>query len=826
MIRWHAVVVIVMIALAGLAIEHADGYRLYVLVALGLTAIVGVGLNVLVGLTGQISLGQVGFYAIGAYTVGILTTRLAWSFWPALAAAAVIAGIAGVLLAMPALRVRGPYLAMVTIAFGFVVEQGAAEWEGLTGGWNGLSAIGPPQLFDFEFTEREIAYFVLALVVLSVGFYSRLSHSPWGKAMRAVRDSETASLSIGLNPTLIRTTAFAISAVAAGVGGGVHATINNFISPESFPFFQSIFFLLAVMLGGAGTGSGPVVGSAVVVVLPELLSALGQYRLLFVGGLMLLVLRLAPSGVAGLFGRLFTKPSISDRARGRSEITSYLASGPIGQGLSVHNLAVGFGGVQAVDALSFEAKSGAITSIIGPNGAGKSTVLNLICGFYRPTSGSIELGKRNLARLPAQRIARAGIARTYQTSQLFDTLSVLDNVLIALWRGRLGVGSLMRWQPRPAQRDLAESLLDFVGYRGPLNQTGGALSHVDKRLVEIARALAMQPAVVTLDEPAAGLARCDKARIGDLLQKMARAGITVILVEHDMELVMSISSHIVVLDAGAKIAEGSPADVASDANVLNAYLGTDQHPIRARRHPWAPQPTVLRAKRVSAGYGNATIIKEVSLTLDQGEVVAVLGSNGAGKSTLLRAFSGLIRCSAGEVIFLGERIDRLAADRIAARGLVLVPEGRQVFPEMTVENNLRLGAHARGGSDQARMLQEVLNRFPRLQAKAKGRAGLLSGGEQQMLAIARGLMAKPRVLILDEPSLGLAPQLLQRLYDLIAELRDEGTTILLVDQMAALALSVADRAYVLLSGSIRQQGAATDIARDPALVRAYLGDHE
>jgi ABC-type branched-subunit amino acid transport system ATPase component len=218
-------------------------------------------------------------------------------------------------------------------------------------------------------------------------------------------------------------------------------------------------------------------------------------------------------------------------------------------------------------------------------------------------------------------------------------------------------------------------------------------------------------------------------------------------------------------------------------------------------------------------------VRDADLEIAKGELVAVLGANGAGKTTLMRALSGLLRPIAGDVRFVGERIDNLPGEHIARAGLILVPEGRQVFPDLSVIDNLRLGAYARAPADDAALMQMLLARFPALKARQHQRAGLLSGGEQQMLAIARGLMARPQVLMLDEPSLGLAPKLLENLYDLLAQLREDGTTILLVDQMAALALSVADRGYVLQSGAIIRSGAARDLARDPALVKAYLGDH-
>ena len=804
-----------------------NGYELYIIALVGLTAVVGIGLNVLVGLTAQISLGHVAFYAIGAYVVGILTTKLDWSFWIALPLAGVVAGLAGAVLAIPALRVRGPYLAMVTIAFGFVVEQGAAEWGGLTGGWNGLLGIPTPSLFGFSFEERAIAFLALGLTVLSLFLYARLSASPWGKAMRAVRDSETASLSIGLDPMLLRTSAFAISAVAAGIAGGVFASMTNFISPESFPFFQSILFLLVVMIGGADRVVGPVVGAIVVVLLPEVLSFLAQYRLLFVGVLMLLVLRLAPTGLVGLVSPWFERKAAPQIPQPRRDIVAYLSTAAAGRELSVRDLSVSFGGVKAVSGLELSARPGEITSIIGPNGAGKTTALNLICGFYQPDAGTIRLGDDDITGLSSHRVARAGVARTYQTSQLFGSMSVLDNVQIALRRGHLGIGSVFSPDRDPERHELAESLLAFVGYRGDLLQPADALAHVDKRLVEVARALALRPSLLALDEPAAGLDANDTAAIGDLLEKVAKAGITVMLIEHDMELVMRVSSHVVVLDAGVKIAQGPPASVANDPKVLKAYLGEEKPADRARKQPLAAGlSTLLSAKGLSAGYGAVNVLRGIDIHVGEAEVVAVLGANGAGKSTLMRALSGLNKAAGGEILFLGDRIERFTANRIAERGLVLVPEGRQVFPELSVLDNLRLGGFARPSANSEEMAERLLDRFPVLRTRRNQRAGLLSGGEQQMLAIARGLMARPRVLMLDEPSLGLAPKLTEGLYDLLAELRDEGMTILLVDQVAALALSVADRAYVLQSGSVRHSGAAGQMRDDPELARAYLGDHE
>jgi len=807
----------------------ADGYELYIIALVGLTAVVGVGLNILLGLAGQISLGHVGFYAIGAYVAGILSVKLGWSFWIGFPLAGVVAGIAGTLLAIPALRVTGPYLAMVTIAFGFVVEQGAAEWKELTGGWNGVMNIPTPAVGGHSFDERDIALLVTAFATIVIFLFARLARSPWGLAMRALRDSELAAQSIGLNLIVIRTTAFTLSAILAGLAGAIFASMINFISPESFPFFQSILFLLVVMIGGAGTVLGPLIGAVIVVLLPEFLSFLAEYRLLFVGALLLVVLRLAPEGIVGaVAGRLRRPDERSADARGLDAVGFLAREGP-GADLKVHYLTISFGGVHAVRDVSLSASPYRITSIIGPNGAGKTTLLNLMCGYFKPDAGSVNLGKINVAGKPSHAIARARIGRTYQTTQLFPNMSVLDNVLIALRRGRLGpiLKAFVR-SPKEEEslRFSAEGLLAFVGYRGPVEIPAGQLPHVDKRLVEIARALAIKPQVLLLDEPAAGLGHQDTRQLGDLLRQIANAGIAVILVEHDMNLVMGVSDHVVVLDAGQKIAEGAPADVRNNPDVRKAYLGEGELKGKARAAAWRGGDTVLAVESLTAGYGAAPVLTAVDLQVRGGELVAVLGANGAGKSTLMRAVTGLHRPIDGRVLLIGENVASFAAHRIAGRGLILVPEGRQVFPELSVLDNIALGAYTRRDFDAKAEVAKLFERFPALAERRHSRAGLLSGGEQQMLAIARGLVARPRILLLDEPSLGLAPTLINELFSVLAELRDDGITILLVDQMAALALSVADRGYVFESGRIVHEGTAQEIRSEPALERAYLGDFD
>ena len=819
-----ALVFIAAMTLAGVAAAtQAGGYFVFLIALTAINVVVGVGLNILLGLSGQISFGHVGFFAIGAYAIGIAMGS-GWSFWLALPAAVAIGGLAGGLLALPALRVTGPYLAMMTIAFAFIVENIAIEWRDVTGGQNGLMAMEAPAAFGIDFFELEMALLSVLVAGGALLLYQVLTRGPWGLAMRAVAGSEVAAKSIGIDPLRVKTVAFVLSAALAALAGGLFMPLQGFISPGSFPFFQSILFLLAVVVGGAGTLVGPVIGCLIVVLLPEMLAGLAEYRLLFFGGLMLGVLLAAPRGIAGLVARATFREDprpATPSGRGLAELVGTTAPSPA---LEVSDLCIAFGGVQAARGVSFTAEPGRIISAIGPNGAGKTTVLNMIGGFYRPDAGSIRLG-REVAGRPAWAAARAGIARTYQTTQLFEELSVLDNLLVAERAGRLGV--LFGPPAGAGERALAEDLLALVGYRGPLDRVAGALPHVDRRLVEIARALATRPRVLLLDEPAAGLGQADKDALAGLLRHIAEAGVAVVLVEHDMGLVMGVSDRVVVLDAGSPIADGPPAAVRTDPAVRRAYLGEDNHLARPRAEPWqGDRLAVLATNQLTAGYGAAPVLREVDVTVDPGETVAILGANGAGKSTMMRAIAGLHRPVEGSVILENRDIGRIPAHAIAAAGLALVPEGRQVFAGLSVRDNILLGAFTRSDVDAEAEIEALLGRFPRLRDRIGAPAGVLSGGEQQMLAVARGLIARPRILLLDEPSLGLAPAMVRELYDALADLRDEGVTILLVDQMATLALAVADRAYVLEGGQVVKKGSAADLSRDEDVERAYLGAAE
>ena len=781
-------------------------YWLYVLGMAGCYTIVGYGLALLIGRAGQISIGHAGFFAIGAYTQAILTTQYGWSFWPTLPAAVLLAALLGALLAAPSLRVRGPYLAMVTIAFGLVLENIIVEAEPLTGGFNGISNIDKPTLAGFAFGMRSHVALIVLCAALTGFAYAWLTASRFGKRLEAARDAEPAARAIGINPVLVRTQAFAISAGAAGMAGALFAPMAGFISPDNFTLLQSILFLLLAILGGVGTLTGPALGALVIAGLPELLASLTEYRLMIFGVLLLFILWLRPEGLASLYEGGVARRIVGATGDAGRALT-WLAGAARPGVLEVRQLAIAFGGVKAVQDVSFEIAAGEVRGLIGPNGAGKTSLLNLIGGFYRADAGSVMRGPTSLTRLPTHRLPGAGVARTFQAAQMFASLSVHDNLRLAL----------------PAGADLRciDDLLALVGFTRNSAARAGDLPFVDRRLVEIARALACRPDTLLLDEPAAGLAAAEKLRLTQLLRQLASSGLRVLLVEHDVRMVMQACDRVAVLDGGRLIADGLPAEVRVKPEVVAAYLGAAQVESRSRV-ALAGEP-LLQVKGLSAGYGSLPVLEDIALRVRPGEVVALIGANGAGKSTLMKALAGLLPHQ-GQALWMGGELAATPAHARVRAGLALVPEGRQVFPELSVADNLALGGYTRSGAERDSTAAAMQDMFPRLKERHAQRAGTLSGGEQQMLALARALMSHPRLLLLDEPSLGLAPRLVAEVYGTLQDLAAQGGTLLLVDQFAQSALTVADHAYVFAGGRVSLEGDAKTLLATPAIVAEYLGE--
>jgi branched-chain amino acid transport system ATP-binding protein len=490
--------------------------------------------------------------------------------------------------------------------------------------------------------------------------------------------------------------------------------------------------------------------------------------------------------------------------------------------LDVREVSVRFGGLQALDGVSLDVVEGHVTGLIGPNGAGKTTLFNIVTGLLAPNGGRVELDGRDITRRKPHQRSRLGIGRTFQRLETFGSLTARENVLVA---AEMRQGWSRDRSRAPAA--LTDEILERVGLQAVAEERVDRLPTGTARLVELGRALATQPRVLLLDEPSAGLNESETSTLGELLREVARSGLGVLLVEHDMQFVMGTCAQIHVLDFGRIISVGTPKGVQADETVRSAYLGEAEE--RTRRAPVAAsgdggagadgRPPALELRNICAGYGTIEVLHGVSLTVPAGSVFALLGPNGAGKTTTLRVASGELPPTSGDVLLQGRAVTGKHSDFLARAGVCCIPEGRGIFPNLTVTENLRMSTYT--GPSLSDIEERAFTRFPILRDRRKQLAGTLSGGEQQMLSMARAMITDPTVLLLDELSTGLAPLIVEELYKTVARIAAEDVSILIVEQFAHEVLDVAETAAIMLHGQIQFVGAPHQIAQE--LDAAYLG---
>jgi branched-chain amino acid transport system permease protein len=548
-----------------------DGYVHNILMQATTFAIAVFGLSVVLGLCGQINLAQAAFFGIGAYVVGIGTSDYHISYWLCLAGGCIVALLAGALLGASTLRLGGHYLAMVTISFQQIVTLVMINAIWLTHGPDGVSNIGRPDLFLSA--QSYLAFCVAMLAIVGYAVW-HLADTRLGRAMRAVRDNELAAGVVGIDVFRTKVSAFALSAVLGGLAGGLFAGGFAYVSPDQFSFAESVVYLTMSLLGGVSSPIGSAIGTGLLILIPEWLRFLksvpGLYLAIY-GLSVILIIRYMPDGIWG-----FISAAI-DRLRGKVKappVASALKLAPATVGgdivLEVTGLAKYFGGLKAVDGVDIQVRRGGVHALIGPNGSGKTTTLNVLSGLYKATAGKIVLDGTDITDMPPHLRTAAGLGRTFQNIRLFRSMTALENVEIGAERP----GNTLISGGDAALTERAMEALTFVGLGSRANELISSFSYGHQRLIEIARALAANPTLLLLDEPAAGLNSTEKQELHELLKRIAAQGLTILIIDHDMTLVSEAAQHITVLNFGRRIADGESMAVLRHPDVVSAYLGT------------------------------------------------------------------------------------------------------------------------------------------------------------------------------------------------------------------------------------------------------------
>ncbi len=564
-------------------------YWISVVQLIAIYGIVALGLNLVMGYAGQAWIAHAPLYAAGAYTSAILASRLGWPFWASLAAAPLVAAVLGIS-TVPALRVRGPHLIMLTLAFAVVVQAVILHWTDLTGGPSGIRQIPAASLLGLNLRGIPYYYVTMAFLAAIVWVTANLVRARVGRCYVALRASEVAAGCMGVDVLRSKIQAIVLASLFSGMAGGLYTFYQSYVSADTTSMSFTILIAIGAILGGLSSIAGPLLGVGVLVFVPTLMYGLGQYHLIAYGVILVATVIFVPSGIVGSVQSLLkrSRPTPAEGSAIPSQLSelnmvaSFLKV-PAGRQessvLRFDRVSISFGGIRAVNDLSFQVQAGTVHGLIGPNGSGKSTVVNLISSVYTPTSGHIYFSGVDITGMPLHKVATLGVARTFQNLQIFNGLTVLENIMVGLHHAHsvsfletaLALPRCIRQEAE--MREKARALASLVGLEAKIGEPADGLPHYDKRMLEIARALALQPKLLLLDEPAAGLSKNEVATLRQVLARLKPLGLTIIFIEHHLDLVMDYSERVTVLDYGSKVAEGSPFEIQADERVATIYLG-------------------------------------------------------------------------------------------------------------------------------------------------------------------------------------------------------------------------------------------------------------
>jgi ABC-type branched-subunit amino acid transport system ATPase component len=649
--------------------------------------------------------------------------------------------------------------------------------------------------------------------------------------LQAIRDNQQRVLCLGFDTTRFKLIAFVLSSTFIGLAGSLLTFMIQSVYADNLNWQHAGDPVMMTILGGIHHFLGSTWGALIFLTLSDKLSSITEHWWLVFGLILIAFILLSPEGVSGIWMRLRGRGdrwSLTDQEippQGKSvslldmeSVAAVEADTPV---LEVRGLSKRFGSLVVADKINLTVKARTLHSVIGPNGAGKTTFFNILTGLMSHDGGTVSFLGRDITKMAAHKRIDSGLARSFQIVSVFSHLTVFETVRVAAQARSPYRASLWRDAYRlPEVCEKAWALLATVGIVERAHELCSNLAHGEQRLLEIAVALATNPELLLLDEPLAGLGDADRERIGTLIRNLSRHH-TVLLIEHDIDRVLSLSDCITVFHQGHIIAEGEPSRIANDPAVLEAYLG--RHGIRrtpSTSSENAAQPDrapLLTMRGIGAGYNASDVLQNIDLEVREGEVVALLGRNGVGKSTTLMTIMGMLSPSRGSIDFAGKNIASLPPDQVNKCGIAIVPEGRRIFPNLSVLENLAL-AQREGGWP----LEEIYRLFPKLKARQDARGENLSGGERQMLAIGRALCAPQRLILLDEPFEGLAPSVVAEVLAAIEQLRHK-TSILLVEHKVDLVLDFADRAYIMVNGQIVYSGESRVLRDDMETQTKFLG---